>query len=162
MVHHTTGASASPVRASVNRPPAKPRAQDQDERNSGKETQTPKGSCKGPTDEEDSRVKDRTTKGSSCPPFCSAGLRPVAPPRSLLHLPSRRLQKALEGGRAPTSTASRRPSSNRERAAPPLLTKRVGIQAEAPGGEIQAGDSGGRLRRENVVKVALWCGWRGC
>ena len=35
-VHHTTGAAASPVRASMCRPLAKPRAQDRDERDSGK------------------------------------------------------------------------------------------------------------------------------
>ena len=69
------------------------------------------------------KKKTQTTKDSGrsvLSALCSAGLRPVAPPRCLLHLPSRGFQKALEGGRAPTPTPSRRPSTNRERAAPPL------------------------------------------
>ena len=73
----------------------------------------------------------------------SAGLRPsqhgappVAPPCSRLHLPSRRFEKPLERGRALNPTASRRASTNRERAAPPLHFTPA---AENSGGRIQAG-----------------------
>ena len=85
-------------------------------------------------------------RNSPRPPVCSAGLRPVAPPRSLLHLPSRRFEIALERGRSSSLTASHRAYTNRERAAPPLplLTKRVGIQAGDSGGR----NSGKRFRRE--------------
>ena len=150
------------------------------------------------------RFRTGTLEGPSCPLFCSAGLRPVAPPRSLLHLPSRRFEKALERGRSSSLTASHRASTNRERAAPPLS---FSPSASGFRRKHQAGDSGGRFRREtspqapartfsaailrpspvprrslprgpcrtafvgrevakmvvgNVVKVALWCGWRGC
>ena len=71
-------------------------------------TQERKDSCERPTLER-----------PSCPPFCSAGLRPIAPPRSLLHLPSRRFEKPLEKGRSSSLTASHRASTNRGRAAPP-------------------------------------------
>ena len=70
-------------------------------------------------------------------PFCSTGLRPVAPPCSLLHPFSRRFEKGLVRGRSSSPTASHRASTTREPAAPPLplLTKRD---------DYPAGDSGGR------------------
>ena len=40
LVHHTTGAAAFPVRASVDRPLAKPRAQDQDEDQNDRNSKT--------------------------------------------------------------------------------------------------------------------------
>ena len=85
-------------------------------------------------------------RNSPRPPFCSAGLRPVAPPRSLLHLSSRRFEKGLDRGRSSSLTASHRASTNRERAAPPLplLTKRDDYPAGDSGGR----NSGGRFRRE--------------
>ena len=85
-------------------------------------------------------------RNSPRPPFCSAELRPIALPRSLLHLPSRRFEKALERGRSSSLTASHRASPNWERAAPPLplLTKRVDYQAGDSGGR----NLGGRFRRE--------------
>ena len=81
--------------------------------------------------------KAGSLKRSQIDPFCSTGLRPVAPPCSLLHPSSRRFEKGLVRGRSSSLTASYRASTNPERAAPPLplLTKRD---------DHQAGDSGGR------------------
>ena len=100
-------------------------------------------------------------------PFCSAGLRPVTPPRSLLHLPSRRFEKALERGAflIPDRVTPRIHQSGASCPTPLLLTQRVGIQAEAPGGRFRREKFGWEMAKMvvgNVVKVALWCGWRGC
>ena len=64
------------------------------------------------------RVRSALYSAGLHPSQC--GAPPVAPPRSRLHLLSRRFEKPLERGRALTPTASRRASTNRERAAPPL------------------------------------------
>ena len=139
-------------------------------------------------------------RNSPRPPFCSAGLRPVAPPRSLLHLPSRRFEKPLEKGRYSFLTTSHRASTNRGRAAPPRLfspsasefrrkhqagTFRREIPFQAPARTFSAailrpspvprrsvprgpwrtafrGREVAKMVVGNVVKVALWCGWRGC
>ena len=153
MVRHTTGAAASPVRASVDRPPAKPRVQDQDERNSGKRLSNGEdsGDKSSGTQTQELRLRNSgTPEGPSCPPFCSAGLRPIAPPRSLLHLPSRRFEKPLEKGRSSSLTASHHASTNRGRAAPPrpFSPSASGFRRKHQAGtfrrEIQVGDSGGR------------------
>ena len=129
-----SGSAAPPVRASSDRPLAGPRAQDQDDDDSRDPPPT--------TTELDFTIDDErpanmnqgeraslasvrlfVKRGSA---LACAGLRPsprgappVAPPRSRLHFPSRRFHKALEGGRAPTPTASHRASTNGERAALP-------------------------------------------
>ena len=97
----------------------------------------------------------------------SAGLRPsqrgappIAPPHSRLRLPSRRFEKPLEGGRALTPTASRRASTNRERAAPPLpFTPSAGeiggrIRRENSGGRIRAGEFGWEKPRTIAILLA--------
>jgi len=77
-------------------------------------------------------------------PFCSAGLRP------LLHPPSRRFQKSLEGGRSSSLAASHRVSTNREklRHPSPFSPSATTIRLKIHAGEIRAGVSGGRFRRE--------------
>ena len=85
------------------------------------------------------------------PPFAT----PCAPPRSLLHPPSRRFQKGLEGGRSSSLAASHRASTNWERAAPllPLLTKCDDDPAEDSRGR----NSGGRFRREKFGREISFC-----
>ena len=89
------------------------------------------------SEEEERDPRGRRARPARVRPLWS-GAPPFAPPRSRLHLPSRRFEKPLERGRALAPTASRRASTNRERAAPPLPF--------TPGA---VGDSGGTIRRGN-------------
>ena len=101
-----------------------------------KKTQTPKGSCKKTQQRRRLRkvrpVRPFVARGSAPslrPVLCSTSLRGVSRTRSKGACPhSDRLAPSIHqsGLSCPT---------------PSLLTKRVGIQAEAPGREIQAGDS---------------------
>ena len=120
-VHHTAGTAAPPVHVSTNWPLTGPRAQEPSEE---------KNWTTGETGASMNQEEGRASRASA---LYSAGLRPsqrgappIAPPRSRLHLPSRRFQKPLERGRALTPTASRRASTNHKRAAlpPSLHTKR--------------------------------------
>ena len=106
------------------------------------------------------------TKGSSAlnsprPPVCSSGLRPVAPPRSLLHLPSRRFEKGLDRGafllpdrvtpRIHQSGAScpTPPPSHQARRLSGWRFRQDKFGREIQAGEIRAGD----VRRETSPPV---------
>ena len=146
-----TGAATSPVCASLDGPLAKPRAQYQDERNSGKRGSDSKnsGTLKATKGQE-------LLKVLPVRPFVARGSAPslpfFAPP------PFEAFREASRKGAflVPDRVTPRIHQSGASCPTPLVLTKRIGIQAEAPGG---------RFRREvamMVVKVALWCRWRGC
>ena len=129
--------SASPT----NRPLTGPRAQEPSENRGTSANESMNQARKGEevahhreiaNQEEESEPRVRSALYSAGLRPSQRGAPPVAPPRSRLHLPSRRFDKPLERGRALTPTASRRASTNRERAAPPLpFTPSAGkIQAE--------------------------------
>ena len=86
-VHHTTGAAASPVRASLDRPLATPRAQDQDEDQNDRNSKT-KTRTKTTGRQRRGPRRKKTQEGPSCPPFVARGSAPrsapfLAPPLSL-------------------------------------------------------------------------------
>jgi len=119
-VHHTTGAAASPVRTSLDRPLAKPRAQDlfhrqdktpsTDQQHRSPENQKNTGTLEGK--KETGRLEDWKTppknlfSRSALSAFCSAGLRPSLRPvfgPASLRASTRSLSKGGVPSRSPST-----------------------------------------------------------